>query len=199
MKPRRRISIALGCLLAMAGSLSCETGEGNDAETALAAVALLTAVVPPRNCDFTVETSPGNSSTQTRVLYFPAVTSQDMFTSHSEGVDSTEALTVYLEVTANVGTRLELTNFAQSSPGIRVVTPYKNSGCPADLTSASKKTTAGTEYQETSASSSPRYIEFLQAGTYQIQLYTGDTGGSPPGVPDPIPASDPRPAIRIVN
>ncbi|MBI40116.1 MAG: hypothetical protein CMF59_10985 [Leptospiraceae bacterium] len=207
MTTRKMIQLSAVALIALYSSVGCDLlgqaeEEGND--EVLALVALTTAVVPPQNCAVTyTQGGPGGGDrTDTRVMYTASVTEQSMFTSHSETVNSTNDYTVYVQVNASVGTRLEITNFpnATTPSDAYVATVYKDSfGCPTDLRSTAKETTAGTEFREIDAGSSPRYIEFLQAGNYQVQLYTGDTGGDGGFAPETIPASNARPTVRISN
>ncbi|MBU42066.1 MAG: hypothetical protein CMN76_02510 [Spirochaetaceae bacterium] len=204
MTTRKIIQLTPVALIALYSAVSCDLlgqveEEGND--EVLALVALATAVVPPQNCEVTyTQGGGGGDRTDTRVMYTASVTEQSMFTSHSDSVDSTNDYTVYAQINAGVGTQLEIKNFpnATSPSDAYVVTVYKDSyGCPTDIRGSSKETTAGTEYREIDSGSSPRYIEFLQAGNYQIQLYTGDTGRDGGFAPETIPASNARPTIRI--
>ncbi len=200
MTTRRMIRIAIlgmsiysivGC-----GLLGQPEDEGSD--EALALIALATAVVPPQNCEVTSSSGGGGTTTGTRVLYTASSTEQEMFTDHGSGVNSTSDYSVLIQVNASVGTRLEIKNFAKIGTSSRVISAaVQASGCPTDLTTA-PSASEGTHYSQTDESSSPRYIDFLQAGTYQIQIYTG-TGTASPGAPQPIDSSDPRPTVRISN
>ena len=201
MTTRRLSQLTAILVMALYSSVGCELlglQEEDSNDEMMALVALATAVVPPQNCEVTSSSGGGGTTTGTRVLYTASGMEQEMFTDHGSGVNSTSDYSVLIQVSASVGTRLEIKNFAKIGTSSRVISAaVQASGCPTDLTTA-PAASEGTHYSQTDESSSPRYIDFLQAGTYQIQIYTG-TGTASPGAPQPLDSGDPRPTLQITN
>lgn len=191
-----RIFVCLAiCGLTMAATNVCTPTEGGDDGMA-ALMVLSTAVVPPKNCQVTSVSGGGGTTTGSRVFYTAGFTAQSIFTAYSDSVDSTNDLTVVIQVYASAGTKLEITDFEKSGTSTRVLSAVAyGDGCPVDFSTATSAT-EGTDYKEIDATSTTRYVEFLKAGSFQIQLYTGDSNSD--FAPDPLPSDRARPQIRVI-